>query len=404
MERCEVAVVGAGPAGSAAARILAAGGRDVVLLDAAAHPRYKTCGGGLVRRAVRELARAGLTPGREIDTVPLSAATMRFLRSDIDIRIERPADPEPLLWMTMRADLDHALLGAAEAAGARARHPCAVRGLTAGEHGVRLDTDAGELAADWVLAADGALGRTARAAGWGTPPGLIPALECELEVSAEDLARHGGVAAFDFDVIDDGYAWCFPKERHLSLGVLSTARGRSDLKAHLPRYLELLGLAGARVRETHGFLIPLAPRPGPPARGRVLLLGDTLGLADPITAEGISPALISGRLAAEAILAGGADAGRLYGRRLQRELLADLAIARRVASLFYGRPRWRETLFRRFGGALCEAMAAQIEGRRSYRGLVLHPRGVATLLLGGLFGRPESRSSNGGPSAPPSAV
>src|SRR5207249_746147 len=74
-------------------------------------------------------------------------------------------------------------------------------------------------------------------------------------------------------------------------------------------YLRLIGLA-PQATERHGFVIPIRPRAGPLARERMLLVGDAAGLADPVTAEGISPAARSGGLAADAIIASELDPPR----------------------------------------------------------------------------------------------
>jgi flavin-dependent dehydrogenase len=299
----------------------------------------------------------------------------------IAIRVERA---EPLRWMAMRAELDYELLEAARAAGADARHPCAVTGVAVEAARVRLDTTDGAASARFLVCADGALSRTASAAGWREPPLHAPALEWEIAVAPERAAAFRDAGRFDFDCIPDGYGWVFPKsDAHLSVGILATRRGAKDLRPRLEAYLAALGLADRDELDRRGFVIPLRPRPGPPARGRVLLAGDAYGLADPLTAEGISPALISGRLAAEALIAERLDPRRVaprYSRALSRAIVRDFAVARRLARVLYGRPAWRRRLFGAFGRPMCEAMVAQIAGERSYRELLLDPRSYARLV------------------------
>jgi len=378
----DVVVVGAGPAGSACARTLAAAGIDVVLLDAARHPRVKVCGGGLVRRAARELPFD--PPG-----LPLHAAEMHAAgreRAPLAVRVQRD---QPLLWMAMRSDLDHRLAAAARAAGAELREECAATGVSLEDDRVVLATAAGPLAARFLVCADGALSRTAAAAGWTKPPELAPALEWEIAVDPERARPFADAGRFDFDCVPDGYGWVFPKaDGHLSVGILAVHRGAKDLAPRLRAYLDALGLGVRDELDRRGFVIPLRPRPGPPARGRVLLAGDAYGLADPLTAEGISPALISGRLAAEALIADRLDATAVaprYARALDRAILRDFAVARRLARLLYGRPAWRARLFGLFGRQMCEAMVAQIAGEKGYRELLLDPRSYARLAWSRLF-------------------
>jgi flavin-dependent dehydrogenase len=149
------------------------------------------------------------------------------------------------------------------------------------------------------------------------------------------------------------------------------------LRGALHHYLRDLG-AG----DEHGFVIPIAPR-RTFARGRVLLAGDAAGLADPVTGEGISWAMQSGRAAAEAILDGRFDpalARRSYVHRLRREILPELRIARALANVLYRRPKLAGRLFERSGRALCEAMTDVVCGERTYRELVYSPRSYVAVL------------------------
>jgi flavin-dependent dehydrogenase len=226
--------------------------------------------------------------------------------------------------------------------------------------------------------ADGVHSPLARSAGWTSPPATIPALEAEVAVDPATLDERGSHPVFDFDDAPRGYAWTFPKAAHLSVGILTTVRGHGTLRADLDRYLARLGLAD-RERDTRGWLIPVRPRDGGLARGRVLLAGDAAGLADPVTLEGISLALWSGRLAAESLLAGSADPARRYSRALARELLPELRAARLLAHVLYARPRTAEALFSRAGPRLARAMAEVTAGRTSYRSLLFNPANWARL-------------------------
>jgi len=105
-------------------------------------------------------------------------------------------------------------------------------------------------------------------------------------------------------------------------------------------------------------------------------VGDACGLADPVTCEGISHALASGQLAARAIAAAREpDAvARAYRDSLERDVLSELRIARRLARWIYRPSRLRDAIFAAFGQGLCEAMTRVISGERRYRD-VLHNLG-----------------------------
>lgn len=362
--RFDVAVVGSGPAGATTALLLARQGLKVLLLDKERLPRYKTCGGGLVGRALASLP----TDVEPVVERHCRSAELHLLDDDLHFATHRAA---PVISMTMRDRLDFALASGAAAAGAELRAPCRVTGVRLENHHVRLETDRGPAAAALVVAADGATSEVARQAGWRDQRHLAPALEHEMRVDDRALERFAGAPRFDAGIVPHGYAWVFPKAAHLSVGVLSTRRGPVNLPRCLERYLEVLGIV-PRSAERHGFVIPLRPRAGPVVRNRVLLVGDAAGLADPLTAEGISLAARSARCATAAILEGELDEARVraaYQRGLG-PLIGELRVARALARLLYDHPRMRRWIFRQLGQQLVEVITDVSSGARTYTSLV----------------------------------
>jgi geranylgeranyl reductase family protein len=373
----DVAVVGAGPAGATAALVLARAGIDVALLDRAVLPRDKTCGGGVVARALESLpADIDLPVERRLGRVE-----SRFVNAGVAVTVERET---PLVHMTRRAPLDHALAEAARAAGAALRAPCALDRVALARDHLELETSRGRLRARFLVAADGATGVAARAAGWTEPLASVPALEAEVQVRPGLLAAFSDRARFDLGVPAGGYGWVFPKADHLSVGVGAFARGaaRRRLRDELARYLDAVGLGDGRVLRVRGAPIPVRPRRAV-ARGRVLLVGDAAGLADPLTGEGISLAIRSGRLAAESLLATGLaarTAARAYRAALRRDLLGELRIARVLAWVLYRQPGLVGRLVPRLGQLAAEALTEVVAGRRTYRALIGSARAWRRLL------------------------
>jgi geranylgeranyl reductase family protein len=374
----DVAVVGAGPAGATAALVLARAGVDVTLIDRAPLPRDKTCGGGVVARAL-EL----LPPDVEFPVERrLGRVESRFVDAGVAVTVERET---PLVHMARRAPLDLALAEAARAAGATLRAPCTVERVSLMPDHAELETSRGPLRARFLVAADGATGPTARAAGWAEPLTCVPALEAEIAVRPRLLAELGDRARFDLGVPAGGYGWVFPKADHLSVGVGVFARhgARRRLRDELARYLDAVGLGEGRVLRVRGAPIPVHPR-ADAARGRVLLAGDAAGLADPLTGEGISLAIRSGRLAAESLLAERLDpraATRAYRAALRRDLLGELRIARGLAWVLYRRPGLVRRLVPRLGQLAGEALTEVVAGRRTYRALIGSARAWRRLLV-----------------------
>ena len=146
-EAWNVVVVGAGPAGSSAARIAAERGRRVLLLDAARFPRYKTCGGGLIGMSL------DLLPPAALAVVERRVATATFsLRSGPARRVR---STRPFLALARRESLDQALVDAAVAAGATFRDHTRVSRIEEAPEGLLLGTSAGTIRAGAVIGADG---------------------------------------------------------------------------------------------------------------------------------------------------------------------------------------------------------------------------------------------------------
>jgi geranylgeranyl reductase family protein len=372
----DAAVVGGGPAGSAAALALARRGLKVALVEREPMPRYKTCGGGVARRAA-QLSGLDLGPAVERDcrrvAIHVHDPDRRFLMTR----------EEPLIRMTMRDRLDYLLVETAVRAGAELLAPCRVNAVTTSGRRVRLGTEHGTVWADFVVAADGALGDVARLAGWPDDRRSIPALEYEITVHDAALERLADEPRFDVGGVPHGYAWVFPKATHLSVGVLSMRRGARDLHEQLERYLRLVGIVAPLDVKRHGFVIPVRPRSGPLVRERIVLVGDAAGFADPLTAEGISYAIRSGQLAAEAIAQAEGEEIRArdcYHAGLREEILPELRASRMVAALLYDYPRGRRWLFWRYGQSGVETLAGPLLGDSGYRRAVQR---LARRLFGG---------------------
>ena len=363
----DAVVVGAGPAGATCARWLASCGRRVLVVDRSRWPRYKTCGGGLIGRVSTRL-----------DSAAAAAIEMRVDRAELHIEgtsrtfeVERDG---AMVALCMRATFDAALMAAAQGAGAVFEDNCELTAMQPAPEGWILGVGAHRrLRTRCVVGADGAGSRVARLAGWGGSRGLVAAIESEIEVDAATHQRFAGAVRFDFGPVPTGYAWVFPKAAHLSVGCLTHDRRKPRLRPCLDRYLHDLGIRPHH-REDHGFAIPVRPRATVLARNQVLLTGDAAGLADPVTCEGISNAIASGRLAAEAVARSDPDrASTCYQRQLEASILPQLRRARLLARGLYHYPRLRRYAFQRFGEPLAEAMADLIDGETSYGELLGGP-------------------------------
>jgi flavin-dependent dehydrogenase len=276
---------------------------------------------------------------------------------------------KPIIFMVMRADLDALLLEEARKLGVEVFENTTAKDVTQDNGGVALLTDRAPLRSSFLIAADGVASVMAHKGGWPVNRSAIPALECEVAVDPATLERFRGTARFDLDHPCRGYSWVFPKKKHLSIGALSMAHNASGLKETFYSYLEILNICSIEPLQLHGALIPVKPRPGLLARGRILLVGDAAGLAGPISAEGISNALLSGLLAARAITEGAMDPDRvtaIYQRELEISILQELQIAERHARMLYEHPHIRNIMFRLMGEKFSEKLIDVTMDKRSF--------------------------------------
>lgn len=376
MARYEVVIVGAGPAGSCAALRLAKQGVKVALVDKATLPRYKTCGGGIVHRAVKYLP-VDISPVVERKCLIVE---YNLFASNLHFDVIRD---QPIISMTMRDSFDNLLASEAQRAGAEIIHGCEVLNVHRNPNSIVLETKKEVLNTNFLIAADGALSIVAKKTGWQETRLLIPALECEVYVDDRTLENFSKTARFDFDLVPDGYAWVFPKKDHLSIGVLSMKRGNIKLTNFLKRYLEILRITAVIKIEQHGFIIPVNPRKDELMKDRVLLIGDAAGFADPITAEGISFAILSGHIAADALVKGSLKKDlvkEIFDHEIQEKILNELKIGKILGRLIYNYPKVRTTLFRLYGNKLTKAMTQVFMGEKSYTTIIKNPLNYLKLL------------------------
>jgi geranylgeranyl reductase family protein len=295
MERFDVLVVGAGPAGSAAAMHLARGGARVLLADKARFPRDKPCGGGLTGRALRHAP-------CDVEPVVEHVVDRFVLRAGYGPRVAR-ASRRPLIRMTQRRWLDLHLAEQAAAAGADFRDEVRVEELTLEDDGVTAVVGGSPVLASFVVGADGANGLVGRAAGLGDGIVRGVALEGNVPWGTLDPAPYRRTAWVELGVVPGGYGWVFPKGDHANLGVGGWLDEGPHLRAHLDRLARMHGLDPGALTNVRGHRLPMRPLGGLAGRGRVLLVGDAAGLVDPLSGDGIYEAFVSARLAADAILA-----------------------------------------------------------------------------------------------------
>jgi geranylgeranyl reductase family protein len=336
----DVAVIGGGPAGLSAAHAAAAAGARTVILERAEHPRYKTCGGGLIGASLNAVRDLPALPAR--DEIRAVTFTLRgghdFTRSEA----------EPILTTVMREEFDAALLERALAAGAEVRQQAVVRAISQddGHPTVRL-ADGSTVTASVVVGADGSAGITARHVGV-TFDQVDLGLELEIAVPGPAQREWAGRVLLDWGKIPGSYGWVFPKADRLTVGVIASRRSdqvtagsgkQGDAtRDYLRDFVERLGLAGYQPVRDSGHLTRCRSDDSPLRKGRVIVAGDAAGLLEPWTREGISFALrsgaLAGELAAKAVTAADESPLGEYATAIDQGLGAEMRAGRVLLTAF----------------------------------------------------------------------
>jgi geranylgeranyl reductase family protein len=329
--RCDALVVGAGPAGSAAAQLLARAGRDVVLVDSQAFPRDKVCGDGLIPDAHRALARLGVLESvmaEAYSSTTLGCIAPRGGRIDVPGR----------LAVLARKRLDEIICGAAVAVGARMFAPLRFvaplreSGEAGPVVGARLKQGEREheIRARWVVLATGAQPQATIAAGMcdrRTPSGI--ALRGYIR-NPRMAARIKSLEVVWHRRLSPGYGWIFPcggDVFNIGVGVAQSHREGKDgrhamkdvnLRAVFAAFEGLYAPARELVATGQWQAEPGQELKGAPLRCSLegarlatpglLVTGEAAGSTYAFTGEGIGKAMETGMLAADAILAGADDA------------------------------------------------------------------------------------------------
>jgi geranylgeranyl reductase family protein len=400
-----IAIVGAGPAGSAAAHRLAEAGEDVLLIDKATFPRDKFCGDGLTTLALRELDEMRFDPSTVPSWTPVHEA---FIRSPggRDHHIPLPDGPGLHAAIARRSELDHALVDFAVAAGARTLFGTGLQAIEPNAHSISLHLDDGTtIEAHSLIAADGMWSPIRKM--HGLDSGTMASYRGEWHAFRQYFENVGPRASselwvwFEDDILP-GYAWSFPigdGRANVGFGILRDGTiPTKDMKQLWPDLLsrphirEVLGPDAVPESRHRAWPIPARVDAAPLIAPRTLFVGDAAAACDALTGEGIGQALLTGRQAAAALLThpeSFTTAAAAYEQEVRAELVADHRMATALGGLMkntqvaefalraVGTNAWTR---RNFGRWLFEdyPRALIATPRRWHRGMFTGPGAFAT--------------------------
>lgn len=292
----DVIIAGAGPAGSAAARAAAKLGLDALVIEKENFPRYKPCGGALSERAISYL---GFPLPSYICERNITGARMHYRDNVVEVH-----KGYRIITLVTRSEFDHLMLQKALDAGAQAIMGKKVKAYKEKGDRVEVSTNEGLYSARYFVVASGCqdlLKETVRGHDRNDQYGACLVTEIPEDDNKIDERTHG-LVDIHFGVVSMGYGWIFPHKGYYSIGIGGIASRLKHPKEMMTCFLRANGFSGDY--KLHGHLIPFEGMGRRLASKRVLLAGDSAGLVDAFTGEGIAYAMRSGQIASEVIAEG----------------------------------------------------------------------------------------------------
>ncbi len=326
----DVIIIGAGPSGSSCAYNVKRlnPSASVLLIDKAQFPRYKPCGGG-ISPDVHNYLDFDLSEALDSRCEQLSiVANGQQEKASCDI------------LMVRREHFDDFLVEKTKRCGVDVMTSCAVIDIENTKTQVTVKTKNGDFLGKIAVLAEGGAGKLARKLNISPNNNVAAALEYE-----HYQRQNSSVMEINFDHIRSGYAWVFPKSDGLSMGIGgffgNKKKNKADDRAGLPKklnyYLQQQNVNDINRAHLHGHPIQLYSGRKKLVHNRIMLIGEGAGCVDPLTAEGIRPAIKSGYLAAHAIAKAVSENNitelKKYNRAFHQNIGKDFRIAR-IATYF----------------------------------------------------------------------
>ena len=356
MTNWDVLIVGAGQAGCAAAWDLAAAGLRVAVISRP-QSRGKPCAGGVTEKAVARY-RFSIAP-------VVREAVTSLAVSHWSLPVRHLSTGTPFCVMTERAELDAFCREQAVQQGVVFHETAGLRLVEQRPGRVRVETREGDcFSAPWLIAADGANSAVARMLGERHVPGAMAIEGC---VPREKVCDYPPMT-LDFGVIRGGYGWLFPKGDHVNVGLYVWRHGvAAPERAALQRYCQ--ARLGAEAEHVAGYPLGTWLPKARLINGRVLFVGDAAGCTEVLLGEGIYGAVLSGQLAAQAVLGERPD---VFYPRAMAGWREELQHVTRLGQLFYGLlPVSSRMLQGRLGATLVNGFAQGLtlgQCKRQWRG------------------------------------
>jgi geranylgeranyl reductase family protein len=331
LKTIDVAVVGGGPAGATAAYLIANHGLQVAVIDKCVFPRPKLCAGLITWKTVDLLNRLYGYSLSELKSMGIITHACKHYRIYLHRQELVRGQLDFPFHFVDRKNYDHFWLQTAQNAGAELIFGQKVIGVDPKMQIITLDSGL-RIQADVIIGADGTWSKVRQA--------VYPDRQFNkswLSNLAMTIESRGpsAFAPFDdqfaslhFGHVPWGYAWRLPNPNRQIVGIGAlVSKSHSSIGAAFNQFLNTIDQPPEQLDTWQGHGLPFGNYLDPPARGRILLVGDACGLADPLLGEGIYYAHRSGQLAARAVISAGSqfiDLAIGYRHDLNRHVLREL--------------------------------------------------------------------------------
>lgn len=344
MKKFEVAIVGAGPAGSTAAYVLSQNGVDTLLLEKKDMPRKKTCGGAFTKRTL-DLNERVFGKRFTKHKNAINSNTKKFRVKFNKNRITSFHSTKTVFFCD-RAKYDYCLFKEALEAGSSSITGDAAQSIDF-DRKILLTQSNEKIKYDYLFAADGANSTVRRS--------LLNSKKVNLNSSSNQMAiglevyldrnqapkqlKNTNIIELTLGIINWGYGWVLPHEEQLLIGIGGLPTKNKNIRSNFEDYCSSLGVDIDK-HYINGHPFPLGNYMKTPCYKNVLFLGDAAGFADPLTGEGIYYAQRSGEIAAHSLINQNSKSNNYrYQEMVQKDILQNFTGIRRLRSFIYAGPR-----------------------------------------------------------------
>lgn len=375
----DLVVVGAGPAGSVAAKLLCEDGFSVTLYEKEKLPRHKHCAGYVSPKSVRILDSIGIDCRSVFDQI---VRGMRIKCGREDIEFDYTWSEDELPGNVYRERFDHILLNYALERGANILDSTRVDKVVVSEdqeEKCMIFTKKGREECEVILGADGVNSIVRRDLGIVYPyTKLAVTVEAEIPVTENVLNSFDGKNYYDFGYFRSGYGWAFPKGGRgtINTGVVVASEEARKMEKPMQEvwreFLQTLEWYVGQDVHPHESILPYKGTTDRLGRDRVLLLGDAAGFVEPVGGEGIPYAIESGINAAKAVknYFEGGESMLISYRELMKDVLDEINIyGIKIHESFFVKKKRMETFYKmtRKNKEMSDIMVQMMSRRMSYK-------------------------------------